>query len=111
MFGCTAVTRFVIWGRLIEIGVRGAFAPVGMADLFSEGTKGSGYRYFKKFVALALQGAVIIGIMMAYSTIQFALAKNEGGGLDDAMGQIVTSLTVVTLIMKSQTIANDLVGV
>jgi hypothetical protein len=82
-----------------------------MSDLFMEGTKGSGFRYFKKFLAVALQGAVIIGIVFVFQNVNAALIVNEGDILDVALGRVVISLTTVTLLLKSQTIANDIVGV
>jgi hypothetical protein len=106
------VVELVAWGRIIELGVRGAFAPIGMSDLFTEGTKGGGFRYLKKFLGVAFQGAVIMAVLICYQYISAAI--NGGSGALDPIGaafsQCVVSLTVMTVLLKTQNMANDLVG-
>ena len=113
------VTELVIYviafGRMLELAARGMFAPIGMASIFSGGFNSSGYRYFKKFLAVALQGAVIAAILIAQTTIQATLTT--AGGADvwttvtAPLAHIIISLTGMTLIIKSQGWANDIVGV
>ena len=60
---------FICYGRTIEMGVRSAFAPIGCADLMTGGANSNGIRYLKSLFAVALQGAVMIGVIFISSHI------------------------------------------
>ena len=51
------------------MGVRSAFAPIGCADLMTGGANSNGVRYLKSLFAVALQGAVMIGVIFVSSNI------------------------------------------
>lgn len=110
---CSLVTTLVVWSRAIEIGVRGALAPLGMADLFTEGTKGAGFRYLKKYLAVLLQGAIIMLILFCYQAINAGLTSGAASmePIKVAFSQCTVSLTVMSMLLKTQNLANDLVGV
>ena len=101
----------ICWVRVIEIIVRAMFAPIGMADIIQEGTKGKGFGYFKKFTASVLQGAVLIGIVKSYSIINSALLVDAGTNFFMRMGiMIILAVAVVMISFKSSSIATDIVG-
>ena len=45
----------ICYSRVIEIYVRATFAPIALSDFFHSGLHGSGWRYLKSFLAVALQ--------------------------------------------------------
>lgn len=107
-YGVGIVITMQCYGRLIEILARTMLAPIAMADIFSEGTKGGGFRYLRKYIAVVLQGAVIIAILVGSNAISTQISE---GDTINIIALIAVKLTTVTLVGKSSGIANDLVGV
>lgn len=76
-----ALVYVVGFQRLLRLNIRGAFLPIGLALFSDEGWRGAGGRYFRSFLSVCCQGAVIaiIGkvttgcIQIAYN---FAFAKS-----------------------------------
>lgn len=126
------MARITIYSRAIEIIARNMMAPIGMADIFSEGIRGSGFRYLKKLLAVNLQGTIIIAILMAMnffnnSLIIEAFEQQTGETVETgerivvnepeeipgsiAFTSIMTAFATVILMQRSKEIAGDLVGV
>ena len=109
------VVLLVALGRMIEIVVYQALLPLGMASIYNGGLNSPGFRYFKKYLALHLQGAIML--------LAVVLASSIGGFLYDeflALGPLVIVATVFDLIIalatamivaRSKSIANDVMGV
>ena len=91
-------------GRVIELGIRVAFAPIGMADMYEGGTKSNGFRYMKKILALSVQGALILFCLGLYGVL---ITKMDTG---DILNKIALTLATVTITIKTQSFANDLFG-
>lgn len=108
MLGCNLYVKVVCYSRIIEIGLVGAFAPIGMADIMAEGTKGNGFRYLKKFLALALQGAIIMGILVIFENITNTLYSEST--LDIMWKTCILALAMITMIGKSRSIADTVAG-
>lgn len=102
------IILYMCWSRFIEIGLRAAFAPIGMADMFSNGLHGSGFRYFKKLCAVVLQGMFILAVVLIVQQINAAFAYQEGL---EFFSRFVLLFAEIGLIKKSQSLANDLLGV
>lgn len=96
------IMQFFCYLRLIDILVKSFFAPIGMADIGFKGTSGSGWRYLKKLMASALQGAVMLAILF----VQSILALNANWFVT-----LILYIAMIAAFRKSQTIANDIVGV
>lgn len=119
--------------RIIEIVIRAAFLPIGIAALADDGWHGSGGRYFKKLFAVALQASIIMFICLIMRFVRLQVAAGMSGNLaytwdnDMAMGLesfgmaiISPVLSAVALILisaagiaamfKSIQMANDIVG-
>lgn len=101
----------LIFGRILELGVRFMFTPIGIADVFTHGISSPGMRYIKKFGAVALQGAVMIAILIAGTRL--AQEVNSGYVVEglDFFVQIIVLLSMLGAMMKSQQVANDIMGV
>lgn len=103
-------------GRALEIIVRLALSPIAVADVFGNGLNSGGFRYIKKFLAVTLQGAVIIVIIHIMGTLNATLAippdndTSVSALFGNLMKVVFVNLAGVSLIIKSQSIVNDVVG-
>jgi hypothetical protein len=103
----------LIYGRGIDIMVRGGFAPIGCASMVQEGFTGHGLRYVKKFFSSCIQGVVMACILYAASVISSS-AVSAGGisGFMDLIAICFTSLIVtftsLMAMMKAGSIADDI---
>ena len=101
------VAYLICFSRLIEILVRFAFAPIGLAPLVSGGAKSAGMRYAKKFAAVCLQGAICT---LAVGTVSI-VSQYQSGLIASALGSLILPFTLIGFLMKSGRIAEDVVGV
>lgn len=102
-------------GRALEIIVRLALSPIAVADVFGNGLNSGGFRYIKKFLAVTLQGAVIVVIIHIMGTLNATLAippdndTSVSALFGNLMKVVFVNLAGVSLIIKSQSIVNDVV--
>jgi hypothetical protein len=94
------------FSRFLEIMIRFAMAPIGLAPLVSGGAKGSGMRYLKKFASVCIQGAVCVAALASATVLSSMLT-----GLSAVIGQVLIPLTLIGFMSKTQGIADDIVGV
>ena len=123
----TILVKVACYARSIEIIVRTMLAPIGMADIYSEGTRGPGFRYLRKFLAVNLQAVVILGILYAATILNTALLASGLGlppgetistwkQVSSQIGPIIgrnaiIGFTLISMITQSKPIANDICGV
>ena len=97
--------------RNLEMIIRAMFAPIGVADVMHGGANSHGMRYLKDCLAIALQGAIMIGVVIAASAIMSSVLQAGGGFSWDL---IITYFGVmggmVGLLGQSKSIAKDIVG-
>lgn len=137
-FAATLIAVILMTTRTLELAVRALFAPIAIVDLFEHGTNGSGFKYIKKFLAVAIQGAVIMAIMMMVGALAGLDVGNlaSEGPTSSAMEAFLTKTVISTqnaahlgdvlkcyakcviftlagvgLSMKSQQVCNDIIGV
>lgn len=109
--GTWVVANIICYARLFEIGVRAMFASIGMADIVSEGMRSHGMNYFRKFMAVCFQGSVIVVTLALSGSITAALVNQTFDSWTGAMVYyILCSFLTVALIIKSQSLANDITG-
>lgn len=115
------------FSRLLEIGIRGCFMPIGLAFMTDDGWKGAGGRYLKKFIALCCQGPayLLVGklhsslISNSLKSVLSSAAGNPIAGDLAAIGGLVSTIGIllagtfaaVALIFKVGSIVNDVFGV
>ena len=102
--------------RLIEIAVRGSFLPLAMAMASEDGWHGAAGRYFKKLVALFVQGPALLLICKLYNQIMIGVASSEltdsGGNIFSGLIKIVAlGFATIGLAKQSINIINDVFGV
>lgn len=113
MFLCQVVVSVSLYSRVIELFSRCTFAPIAMPNIFSGGTNSSGFRYFKKIVAVTLQGLIILAILMCSQTLMgvFEEGNSFGESFFGSLKQIIIGFATAMLVLKSQGWANDIMGV
>ena len=103
----TVILNVVCWARILDIITRVIFAPIGMADLFVDGTRSNGLKYIKKLLSSALQGTVLFGVLKGYGVIVASLKSTNNLSI---VIMITISYAMISLLFKAQPIADDLVG-
>lgn len=107
-------------GRLIEVGIRYMFFPIGASDIFSSGIHSPGFRYMKKLAASALQGMVMYAAVIVGQTIMAVGSKDilglEGkaaivGVALDSIWPLIVLFSTIGAMLKVSSIANDVMGV
>ena len=124
MLVCVYMVGFT---RIVELNIRGAFLPVGLAMLSDDGFKGAGGRYLKRFIAVCCQGMVIAFIGALYHIMYGASINNivdtfesldSGAGVPAILGQIMGNQVVIfgvgiaciSALFKSIQLTNDVFG-
>jgi hypothetical protein len=115
---CEVVIKIVVLTREIEILVRSAFLPVAIGDSYN-GMSSGAVRYIKSFVAVCLQGALIIVILRIADSMSLDYLTNVGAdgysGIDAAMAMIVMPtvyrIASAGLVLKSLPLAKEICGV
>lgn len=98
--------------RVIQMAVYVIMAPLATADMFNGGIMNSaGFRYLKKFLAICLQGVIIYVIIYATRVLQTSLLSANTTLTSNPFFVLVPGLIMVTLVLKSQQFANDIMGV
>lgn len=106
MLVAVVIAYLVGFGRFIDVLVRFAFAPIGLAQLVSGGAKGPGMRYIKKFASAVFQGAVCV---LAFGTV--TIITSAASGLNSILSMILVPITLIGFLMKAGRIADDICGV
>lgn len=105
--------KIICYTRLIEIYVRAAFAPIAFSDFFHHGFQGAGWRFLKSFLAVCLQGAVILCIAMVYTSLVPVMFSTSGGATFAAMlGRYIAILAAACMLLfKSLSLTKEFLGV
>lgn len=98
------------YARIIELVIRTIFAPIAIADVFHDGLHSPGVRYIKKYIAVCLQGAVILCILSITSTISASALSGLGGDDNYIWATLAINFSALMAILKSQGLANDVAG-
>lgn len=105
--------KIICYTRLIEIYIRAAFAPIAFTDFFHNGFQGAGWRFLKSFLAVCLQGAVILCIGAIFTALM-PVVFNLSGDTEffPAMGRYLAILAAaVMLMLKSLSLTKEFLGV
>lgn len=107
MMVATVLLQLVVWARILDLMVRVAFAPIGMADIMYGGMSSNGVKYLKKIVSASIQGAVLLAMLISYGTI---LAKVNSSGFHPMLN-IILSFTLISTLFKAKDFADSMLGV
>lgn len=106
---------FVIcFSRIAEIYVRVVLTPVALSDFFHGGMQSAGWRYLKSFLAISLQGAMIIVIAMVYEQLMAVMLGNYAQDHEFwkffSISMIMQASSIM-LMFKSLNLAKEVLGV
>lgn len=108
---------FLIFSAFFEIKIRYIFAAIAAAAIAHEGTRGTGVRYFKKYLACWVKIAIYFVIaMIAHQTfIEFysraVKAVTENGINLNLMFAVVTNMVAGMAMMQTSSLGDEIVGV
>ena len=108
MLVSTLVVGVVSFGRAIELLVYESLLPLGMASIYNGGLNSSGFRYLKKWLALYVQGAIMLATV--YIGHYLADGFKTIVGLASVM-DLFFAIGTAMIIARSKSIANDVMGV
>ena len=97
------VMWFFVWYRVLEMGIRGALLPIGIANTFDDFKRSLGFLYIKKFVAACLQGCVLLCCLMLVKAVSVASGS--------VWLTIQITFGAIVVMIKSSSVSQDIVGV
>lgn len=107
--------KFVIIQLVVEIAIRRMFAPLAIVDIYQEGMRSPGARYFKKYLAAFLKLAVASFIGIIVPTLIANAGAVAGSDLESSFNYCFTVIAInfaaIGIILKAGEYANDIVGV
>ena len=106
--------KLVMYSRIIDIYLRAMAAPIAFADFYHGGLQSAGFRYLKNFLAVGLQGALIMMIVSIYSILVATVVPTGFNGLGaffKFFGLYAAFMaSAVMLMFKSMSLAKEIVG-
>lgn len=98
--------------RGVTIIIYTIYFPLGIANIYGNGLHSPGMRYMKKYAAACISGAIMVAISVAGQAIQVAILNTDGvSKVTGPIYSLAVTFVVVTMMFKSQSFANDIVGV
>lgn len=111
------VAQFIAFSLLIELGIRIAFAPFAVVDIYSEGMRSPGMRYLKRYLATFIKIAICLLVCyLGNDLIKISAEQNIANfdSLSDCLQYvfrvIAINFTVLGVMAKTGEYANDVVG-
>lgn len=105
-----AVVMFICYSRIIEMLMRMMAAPIALSDFMTEGLHGAGWRFLKNFLAICLQGMIMVGIAQIYPLVLNAILNGSTGFWETLLKYVAFSFAAIALLFKSLSISKELVG-
>lgn len=103
--------KIIMYSRMIEIYVRAVFAPIAFADFYQGGLQSAGFRYLRNFLAVAIQGALILSVAAVYSGLFSTVVASAGLNFLNFLGLYLAFLSAAVMLMfRSLTLAKEIVG-
>ena len=96
----------------LQLVLRGAFMPIAIVGVASEGMRGGAIRYIKRYFALYIQEAVIIVIMVAFTTILFTILdpSKVAGSIVEIYYVLTCYGAITATITQSSAVAQEIIG-
>lgn len=109
----SVAAQFLMYQLFFEIGLRRAFAPIAIADVYHEGLRSPGVRYFKRFFAVFIKIAAcyLTAFLCQSLTAASGSYADTSGAIKYIFEIIAINFTCIGVMMKAGEIANDVVGV
>lgn len=106
--------KLIMYSRIIDIYLRSMAAPIAFADFYHGGLQSAGFRYLKNFLAVGIQGALIMLIVAIYSLLVATVVPTGFNSLSSFFGfwgiYVSVMAAAVMLMFKSMSLAKEIVG-
>lgn len=107
MLACWVLACVQLISRILELGIRTAFMPIGVADFMTHGTSSPGMKYIKSYAGCACQGAAIYVILISGITLMntgnifemFGGGATDASSLTDSAGHVVLSIVIAITML------------
>lgn len=105
------MTFIICYGRILELCVFTALSPLPIATLSSEEYASTSKRFFQHYIAICLQGLIIVIDLMVFAGLAQTLAGAAGSG-DFGVGMSLSlSIMLILVLSKSESWARQIMGV
>lgn len=98
--------QIIVYMRFFQMIIRAFFAPLALGDIYSGGPNPTAVRYIRGFLAVCLQGVIIVGAMIVYSFL-----VPTGGDSPGFLTSIVFFFALMGFVSKTEGLARELCGV
>ena len=120
LFASVSIATILI-SRRIELAMRGVFLPIAMGFVTTEGWQGGAIRYIKKYIAIWLQGPMIMLVFRLSGSIALGVQAAAMGS--DGWSTLMTNnpfvmlsvngaitMGIIGAVKASQQVVNDVMG-
>jgi len=111
--GVKLVIMLVVFGRLFQLLIYTAAAPIPIATFINDGLKEKGKRFLFDYAAVCLQGVIIIIACIVYvaiiANVNFGSFIGSGDNVPIWKGML-TALALLMVVVKSNTWAKKIMG-
>ena len=101
----------ICYTRVIEIYIRATFAPIALSDFYHSGLQGAGWKFLKSFLAVCLQGAMILVIAIIFSKLTSGLIGTGENVFTFCGIYLAFGASAVMLMFKSLSLTKEIIGV
>lgn len=108
MYFIIKIISLIIYGRMIQIYIYTAFAPIPLSTIAGEGMNGTAKSFLKDYASVCLQGAVMIVAIGLYGAIVKDATITPG--LEGLGTLLLLSMVLVFILIKSGDWAKKIVG-
>lgn len=110
-FFLNLMTFIICYGRILELCVFTALSPLPIATLSSEEYASTSKRFFQHYIAICLQGLIIIIDLMIFAGLSKTLVGTATTG-DFGVGMSISlSVMLIMVLSKSESWARQITGV
>lgn len=100
----------ICYSRVIEIFVRATFVPIAVSDFFHAGLQGSGWRYLKNFLAICLQGAMLLAISIIFNILFSSISASDTNLFTFIGTYLAFYASAIMLMFKSLSLSKEIIG-
>ncbi|MGI6588786.1 MAG: hypothetical protein ACOX2N_08480 [Peptococcia bacterium] len=102
---------FIGYGRFVEICIYTAIAPIPLSTLVGEETSSIAKKFFQGYIAVLLQGLIIVVMCFIYLGLVSTFTGNTPQGLDGGLIQyLICSIVLLFTMLKSGSWAKQIMG-
>lgn len=105
--------QVIVYGRMIELYIYTAIAPIPLATMTSESLHGTAKRFLQTYTGICLQGVIIMISCLTYTGLagDMVTPATGSGSLNlNVWGFIMSSLVLLLILIKSGSWAKQITG-